>query len=80
MTTKWLTRLLLFSLLCAVAMPSTVAAQMAADTYKAKCAACHGADGMGKPAMKTKDLGSAAVFVATRPMNSSISFGLLPAA
>ena len=27
-------------------------------TYKAKCAACHGADGKGKEAMKTKDLAS----------------------
>jgi mono/diheme cytochrome c family protein len=29
--------------------------------YKAKCAACHGADGKGKEAMKTKDFGSADV-------------------
>ncbi len=61
MTTKSLTSVVLFSLLCALALPSTVSAQMAADTYKAKCAGCHGADGMGKPAMKTKDLGSADV-------------------
>jgi len=30
-------------------------------TYKAKCAACHGADGKGKAAMKTGDLASADV-------------------
>jgi len=30
-------------------------------TYKAKCAACHGADGKGKDAMKTRDLASADV-------------------
>jgi len=30
-------------------------------TYKAKCAGCHGADGKGKDAMKTKDLASAEV-------------------
>jgi len=27
-------------------------------TYKAKCAACHGADGKGKEALKTRDLAS----------------------
>jgi mono/diheme cytochrome c family protein len=30
-------------------------------TFKAKCAACHGADGKGKEMMKTRDLGSADV-------------------
>jgi cytochrome c6 len=30
------------------------------DTFKAKCAMCHGADGAGKPAMGTTDLGAAA--------------------
>jgi len=29
--------------------------------YKAKCAMCHGANGEGKAAMKTKDFGSADV-------------------
>ena len=37
----------------------------AADTYKAKCAACHGADGKGETSMgkmmKIRDLGSADV-------------------
>ena len=35
------------------------AADDGASTYKAKCAMCHGADGAGKAAMGTKDLGSA---------------------
>jgi mono/diheme cytochrome c family protein len=39
----------------------TFAADSAADVYKSKCAACHGADGKGNAAMKTKDLGSADV-------------------
>jgi cytochrome c6 len=30
-------------------------------TFKAKCAGCHGADGAGKDAMKTRDMGSADV-------------------
>ncbi len=30
-------------------------------TFKAKCAACHGADGAGKDAMHTRDMGSADV-------------------
>ena len=30
-------------------------------TFKAKCAGCHGADGKGKPAMKTIDLAGADV-------------------
>jgi len=30
-------------------------------TFKAKCAACHGADGKGKEMMKTRDLASADV-------------------
>lgn len=33
----------------------------AAADYKAKCAMCHGANGEGKAAMKTKDFGSADV-------------------
>jgi len=32
-----------------------------ADVFKSKCAVCHGADGKGKDAMKTKDLASADV-------------------
>jgi cytochrome c6 len=43
---------LLFPLLPALAQDS------GADLFKTKCAGCHGADGKGKPAMKTKDLAS----------------------
>jgi cytochrome c6 len=58
MTMKLLQRIALFTFVLALALPPIAAAQ-AADTYKAKCAACHGADGSGKAAMGTKDLGSA---------------------
>ncbi len=36
-------------------------AQAGAATFKTKCAGCHGADGKGKAALKTQDMGSAAV-------------------
>jgi mono/diheme cytochrome c family protein len=58
MTMKLLVTIALLSLVVALALPPMAAADAAAD-YKAKCAACHGADGMGKPAMGTKDFGSA---------------------
>lgn len=57
MTMRLLVTIALLSLLVALALPPMAAADAAAD-YKAKCAMCHGADGMGKPAMGTKDLGS----------------------
>lgn len=59
MTMRWLKSIALLSLVLALALPPMAAAQSAADTYKAKCAMCHGADGAGKSAMGTKDLGSA---------------------
>ena len=40
---------------------STSALAGGPDTFKTKCALCHGADGSGKAAMGTKDLGSADV-------------------
>jgi cytochrome c6 len=46
------------SLLSTNAKADTAAAEA---TYKAKCAACHGADGKGKEALKTQDFASAAV-------------------
>ena len=62
MTMKWLQRLALSSfIILALAIPQIAAAQSGADTYKAKCAMCHGADGSGKAAMGTKPLGSADV-------------------
>lgn len=41
--------------------PAKADVAAAEATFKAKCAACHGADGKGKDAMKTKDLASADV-------------------
>jgi mono/diheme cytochrome c family protein len=38
--------------------PAKADVAAAEATYKAKCAGCHGADGKGKEAMKTKDLAS----------------------
>jgi cytochrome c6 len=58
MTMRLLVTIALLSLVVALALPPMAAADAAAD-YKAKCAMCHGADGMGKAAMGTKDLGSA---------------------
>ena len=60
MTTKWLTRIVMFSLLLALALPQIAAAQSAADIYKAKCAGCHGADG-SKSMMGAKPLNGADV-------------------
>src|ERR1700690_4484412 len=59
MTMRWLLRIALFSFVLALMLPPLATAQSGADTFKAKCAMCHGADGAGKPAMGTKDLGSA---------------------
>ena len=55
---RLLQRIALFSFVVALALPPIAMADAAAD-YKAKCAMCHGADGAGKAAMGTKDLGSA---------------------
>lgn len=55
MTVKWLQRIALFSFFLALALPQIAAAQSAADTYKAKCAMCHGADG-SKSMMGAKPL------------------------
>lgn len=62
--TKQLDRLTLAALLAGVCLLSTPAkADVAAAeaTFKAKCAGCHGTDGKGKEAMKTRDLASADV-------------------
>jgi cytochrome c6 len=58
MTMKWLQRVALFSFILALALPQIAVAQSGADTFKAKCAMCHGADGSGKAAMGTKPLSS----------------------
>ena len=47
-----------------LALPLSARAEGAADTFKAKCAACHGADGTGSPMgkkMGAHDLSSAEV-------------------
>src|SRR5580692_12075986 len=41
--------------------PAKADVASAEATFKAKCAACHGADGKGKEMMKTRDLASADV-------------------
>jgi cytochrome c6 len=38
--------------------PAKADVASAEATFKAKCAACHGADGKGKEMMKTRDMGS----------------------
>ncbi len=55
MKMRWLVTLALLSLLFALALPPAAAAASAADTYKAKCAMCHGADG-SKTMMGAKPL------------------------
>jgi mono/diheme cytochrome c family protein len=51
-----LVALLAGSCLLSTSAKADVAAAEA--TFKAKCAGCHGADGKGKEALKTQDLGS----------------------
>jgi mono/diheme cytochrome c family protein len=41
-----------------VSNPAKADVAAAEATFKAKCAGCHGADGKGKPAMKTRDWSS----------------------
>jgi cytochrome c6 len=57
---KWLQRIALFSFFLALALPQLATAQSGADTYKAKCAMCHGADG-SKTTMGAKPLNGADV-------------------
>ena len=47
--------------MCLLNSPARADVAAAEATYKAKCAACHGADGKGKDALKTQDFASAAV-------------------
>ncbi len=46
---------------CALGSPAKADVAAAQATFKAKCAGCHGADGQGKEALKTRDLSSADV-------------------
>jgi mono/diheme cytochrome c family protein len=52
MKMKLLVTFALFSLVVVLALPPMAGADAAAD-YKAKCAMCHGPDGMGKAPMGT---------------------------
>ena len=47
--------------ICLFSSPAKADVAAAEATFKAKCAMCHGADGKGKDAMKTRDLSSADV-------------------
>ena len=62
---KCIVRASLALLMFAISLSTVVFADGGADTYKAKCAACHGATGAGDTAMgknlKLRDLGSADV-------------------
>ena len=46
---------------CLISSPAKADTAAAEATFKAKCAGCHGADGKGKPAKKTRDWSSADV-------------------
>lgn len=46
---------------CVFSAPANADTAAGEATFKAKCAGCHGADGKGKEAMKTRDLASADV-------------------
>ena len=48
----------LFAGICLFSSPAKADVAAGEATYKAKCAGCHGADGKGKDAMKTKDFAS----------------------
>ncbi len=48
--------ILMLSVVLWIAMPRASAADDGGTLYKAKCAACHGADGAGKPAAKIPSL------------------------
>jgi len=65
MTTRWLLRIVLCSLVLALALPPMAAAQAGADSYKAKCQGCHGPGGVPSAgiakSMGLTPLGGAAV-------------------
>jgi cytochrome c6 len=46
---------------CLLSVPAQADTAAGATMFKAKCAGCHGADGAGKDAMKTTDMGAADV-------------------
>jgi cytochrome c6 len=74
---KALNRVAIFGLALALAAPTVVMAQAKGqDTYKAKCAMCHGADGSGNKAMGTMPLGGAEVQgMSDAQLNAAITNG-----
>ncbi|HXY13314.1 MAG TPA: cytochrome c [Terriglobales bacterium] len=64
-STTWIAGILAMALIITAiagfAAPAKADTAAAEAMFKAKCAACHGADGKGKEVMKTRDLGSADV-------------------
>jgi mono/diheme cytochrome c family protein len=74
-TMRWVQRVALFSFILALAIPQIAAAESAADTYKAKCAMCHGADG-SKSMMGAKPLNGAEVQkMSDADLNAAITDG-----
>ena len=49
----------LFAGTCLLSAPAKADTAAGEAMFKAKCAGCHGADGKGKEAMKTTDMGAA---------------------
>jgi mono/diheme cytochrome c family protein len=69
----------LFAGVCLFSVPANADVAAGEATYKAKCAGCHGADGKGKDAMKTKDLASADVQkMSDADLSGVITNGKLP--
>lgn len=58
-TTKLVVLVMTIAMALFIMMPSLSWAEDGAGLYKAKCAACHGADATGKPAAKIPSLVSA---------------------
>jgi len=46
---------------CLLSVPAKADTAAGGTMFKAKCAGCHGADGKGKEALKTTDMGAADV-------------------
>jgi len=64
-TGKWIAGItkgaLVLAMIACFAAPARADKAAAEAAYKQKCAMCHGADGKGKEAMKTRDLSSTEV-------------------
>jgi mono/diheme cytochrome c family protein len=55
-TTKLVTLVMMIAVAMFILIPNLSWAEDGATLFKAKCAACHGADAAGKPAMKAPSL------------------------